>query len=192
MNKADWLEGHWSGPRARPASEDEQIRGTGNRRPALATPRDVGAALARPPEAFDLNPKILRQLEAKKQMIDTGEGHRLGHRRSARLRHPADRTATASASPARTCSAAPSASATPCLIDQTNQNEYLPLNNIRERPGAESRSSTPCSRKSACSASNTATRYRTRGVLVLWEAQFGDFANGAQVIIDQFIASRRE
>src|SRR6185312_11860407 len=66
-NKADWLEGAWTGFEA--ASGED-------RRGITAVPMEllseVGHALARVPEGFDLNRKIARQLEAKKKAIETG------------------------------------------------------------------------------------------------------------------------
>jgi 2-oxoglutarate dehydrogenase E1 component len=184
VNKADWLEGHWAGLN-QAADEDEQEE------EATAAPmeqlKDVGAALSTPPENFDTNPKILRQLEAKKQMIDSGEGIDWatgealafgtlmldGHR--VRLSGEDVQRGTFSQRHA-------------VLIDQTNQNEYVPLNNIRPD---QSKIEIFNSLLSEAGVLGFEYGYAIAdpGVLVLWEAQFGDFANGAQVIIDQFLAS---
>jgi len=184
VNKADWLEGHWAGLN-QAADEDEQEE------EATAAPigqlREVGAALSRPPENFDTNPKILRQLEAKKQMIDSGEGIDWatgealafgtlmldGHR--VRLSGEDVQRGTFSQRHA-------------VLIDQTNQNEYVPLNNIRPDQAKIEIFNSLLS-EAGVLGFEYGYAIADPGVLVLWEAQFGDFANGAQVIIDQFLAS---
>ncbi|GAA0586609.1 2-oxoglutarate dehydrogenase E1 component [Craurococcus roseus] len=184
-NKADWLEGHWAGLKAATEGENEE------RLHATAVPldalRQVGAALARVPEGFGVNPKIARQLEAKKQAIESGEGIDWatgealgfgtllldGHR--VRLSGEDVQRGTFSQRHA-------------VLVDQSNQAEYVPLNNIRE---GQARFEVFNSLLSEFGVLGLEYGYSLADphTLVLWEGQFGDFANGAQVIIDQFIAS---
>ena len=184
-NKADWLEGHWSGLKAVASGEEvEQLHATAVGLDAL---REVGAALTRVPVDFQANPKILRQLEAKKQAIDTGEGLDWatgealafgtllleGHR--VRLSGEDVQRGTFSHRHAH-------------LVDQQTQAEYVPLNNIRAgQPKFEAFNSL-LSEMGVLGFEYGYSLADPR-TLVLWEAQFGDFANGAQVIIDQFIAS---
>ncbi|MBR0680506.1 2-oxoglutarate dehydrogenase E1 component [Roseomonas eburnea] len=184
-NKADWLEGHWTGLKTATAGEEvEKLHETAV---ALDTLREVGNALARVPEGFGVNPKIARQLEAKKQSIDSGEGIDWatgealafgtllleGHR--VRLSGEDVQRGTFSHRHAY-------------LIDQVTQAEYVPLNNIREgQPKFEAFNSLLA--EFGVLGYDYGYSLADPHTLVLWEAQFGDFANGAQVIIDQFIAS---
>jgi 2-oxoglutarate dehydrogenase E1 component len=183
-NKADWLEGHWAGLKAAGSAEQETEDGTAV---ALDTLREVGAALSRVPEGFNANPKIIRQLDAKKNAIETGEGIDWatgealafgsllveGHR--IRLSGEDVQRGTFSHRHA-------------VLIDQQNQAEYMPLNNIRP---AQARMEAFNSLLSEMGVLGFDYGYTLADpqTLTLWEGQFGDFANGAQVVIDQFIAS---
>ncbi len=187
-NKADWLEGSWSGMK-RPGDDTprtEHVTGV-----AVDTLREVGRALATVPADFNANPKISRQLEAKQAMFESGEnidwatgealafGTLLLDQHRVRLSGEDCQRGTFSQRHA-------------VLIDQNNQNEYVPLNNIRGRDqGGQAGIEIYNSLLSEFGVLGFEYGYSLADpkTLVLWEAQFGDFANGAQVIIDQFIAS---
>ena len=182
-NKADWLEGKWRGL-DKDKSDDEVEQAT-----AIddATMREVGLALAQKPGNFDLNSKIARQLDAKKQAVESGEGidwatgealafgSLLLEGHHVRLSGEDCQRGTFSQRHA-------------VLIDQTNQNEFVPLNNIRPK---QARIEIFNSLLSEAGVLGFEYGYSLADpwTLVLWEAQFGDFGNGAQVIIDQFLAS---
>jgi 2-oxoglutarate dehydrogenase E1 component len=183
-NKADWLEGHWSGLKAAGSDDAEHDEATAV---SLDVLREVGEALCRVPEDFTANPKIARQLEQKRATIEQGEGLDWatgealafgtllleGHR--VRLSGEDVQRGTFSH---RHC----------VLVDQVTQREYAPLNQIR---GGQARFEAFNSLLSEMGVLGFDYGYSLADprTLVLWEAQFGDFANGAQVIIDQFIAS---
>lgn len=74
------------------------------------------------------------------------------------------------------------------LTDQQTEQRYIPLNNIALGKQATFEVRGPLSECGVLGL-NTASTTADPKSLVLWEGQFGDFVNGAQVIIDQFIAS---
>ena len=183
-NKADWLEGHWSGLQQSHEADERSECSTSMSLDALRT---VGRALSTPPADFDLNPKIARQLEAKRAMMECGEGIDWSTGEALAfggLLLEGNRVRLSG----EDCQRGTFSQRHAVLIDQTNQNEYVPLNNISPDQAKIEVYNSLLSEQGVLGFEYGYTLADPR-TLVLWEAQFGDFANGAQVIIDQFLAS---
>ncbi|WP_029604926.1 2-oxoglutarate dehydrogenase E1 component [Kozakia baliensis] len=182
-NREDWLECNQDPTRLSDISPREQPD-TGV---AIDELKRIGQALTHIPSDFSLHPRLNRLLQNRDQALETGQGLDWatgealafgslllqGHR--VRLSGEDCQRGTFSHRHA-------------VLIDQLNQNEYVPLNNIEN---GQARLEVYNSLLSEFGVLGFEYGYTLADpeALVLWEAQFGDFANGAQVIIDQFIAS---
>jgi len=147
--------------------------------------REISEAITREPEKIELNPKIKRWLQSRREMVEgkagldwsTAEalafGSLLESGYPVRLSGQDSRRGTFTQRHS-------------VLYDVKTRERYKPLNNIK--PG----------QATFCVYNSPLSEYAVLGfdygygldfpdMLVLWEAQFGDFANGAQIVIDQYI-----
>jgi 2-oxoglutarate dehydrogenase E1 component len=181
-NKADWLEGAWAGLAA--ASDDDRRGDT-----AVATEllRELGRGLVTVPDGFRLNPKIARQLDAKRAAIDSGAGIDWA---------TAEALAIASLCAEGThvrMSGQDTGRGTfshrhAILVDQQSEERYVPINHVSAGQAPFEIIDSPLS-EAGVVGFEYGYSLADPSTLVLWEAQFGDFANGAQVIIDQFLSA---
>ena len=181
-NKADWLEGAWSGI---------EVASEGDRRGSTAVPLDrlkaVGERLMDMPEGFNLNPKIARQFRQRAKVFETGEG--LDWATAEAL---AFGTLAAEGIPVRLsgqdCGRGTFSQRHAVLRDQVDERKFTPLQHIGPDQGRVEIIDSPLAEASVLGFEYGYSQSEPHA-LVMWEAQFGDFANGAQVVMDQFISS---
>ena len=180
--KADWLEGEWAGITVAPDGDRRGKTGV-----TLTRLREVGAALCHYPESFNAHRKIDRFLAQRRKAIETGEGIDWataealafgtllidGH--TVRLSGQDSGRGTFSQRHS-------------VLVDQTTEERHIPLNFLAEDQAHYDVTDSMLS-EAAVLGYEYGYTLADPNSLVLWEAQFGDFANTAQVIIDQFICA---
>ena len=183
-NKADWLDGAWSGLRTAD-SQDEMRRG--KTAAPLKTLKEIGRKLTDVPKEFEAHRTIARFLETRRKMIDSGEGVDWSTAEAlafgAILLDGNPIRLSGQDSERGTFSQRHSV-----LYDQNDENRYIPLNNLSPAQAGYEVINSMLSEEAVLGFEYGYSLAEPKA-LTLWEAQFGDFANGAQVIFDQFISS---
>jgi 2-oxoglutarate dehydrogenase E1 component len=181
-NRADWLDGRWAGFAT--AGEGDRRGETSVSNEAL---KRVGHALSTPPANFNLHKTIVRLLEAKAKMFETGEGFDWATAEALAFGTLLDEGFSVRLS-GQDSSRGTFSQRHSALIDQENEARYLPLNHVRDGQADFEVVDTLLSEEAVLGFEYGYSLAEPKA-LTLWEAQFGDFANGAQVVIDHFIAS---
>ncbi len=181
-NKADWLDGRWSG-----IDREGAEYTPGQTAISPDTLADVGQALVRVPEGFHLHKTVGRLLEAKQKMFETGKSFDWATAEAIAFGSLATEGFPVRLS-GQDCTRGTFSQRHSAFFDQETEERYYPLNHIRE---GQARFEVIDSMLSEYAVLGFEYGYSLAepNALTLWEAQFGDFANGAQIMFDQFISS---
>ncbi len=181
--KMDWLDGAWKnlkraeadGPRRGNSGVDEKIL------------KKIGEKLAIIPEGFNEHRTIKRFHDNRKKAIDIGKNIDW-----ATAEALAFGTLVSEGHPVRLsgqdCERGTFSQRHSVLYDQETEETYTPLNHISKNQNRYEVINSMLSEE-AVLGFEYGYSLAEPNALTLWEAQFGDFANGAQVVIDQFISS---
>jgi len=184
-NHADWLDGRWSGMKAAASASDDPRRG--NTGVAAEELKDIGSKITKVPEGFHVHRTIQRFLDARQKAIETGQGidwataEALAFCSLLLEGHPV--RLSGQDSERGTFSSRHSV-----LIDQETEDRHTPYNHLSDKQARYEVINSMLSEE-AVLGFEYGYSLAEPNALTLWEAQFGDFANGAQVVFDQFISS---
>ncbi len=182
MNKVDWLEGAWTGLIKAP---EEYERG------ATAVPierlRAIGRAMTEIPSGLHIHRKLERIIGQRRQAIEAGDNLDW-----ATAEHLAFGSLVQEGFPVRLSGQdvgrGTFSQRHAILYDQETEERYIPLNHLDPEQAPFEVVDSFLSEEGVLGF-EYGYSLADPNSLVLWEAQFGDFANGAQVYFDQFIAA---
>ncbi|MDB5493755.1 MAG: sucA, partial [Phenylobacterium sp.] len=180
-NKADWLDGKWSGLTL-PGGEESRVTGVAKQKLL-----DLGHKITSIPARITVHKTIDRVIAGRREAIDTGHGIDW-----ATAEQLAFATLLDQGYPVR-LSGQDSVRGTFSqrhmgVVDQKTEEVYFPLRNLGPTQAHFEALDSALSEE-AVLGFEYGFSLADPNTLDLWEAQFGDFANGAQVVIDQFISS---
>ncbi len=188
-NKADWLDGKWSGldkySKESVVKNGQYQRGqTSISNKAFNT---VRKALTSVPKSLNAHKTVKRMLDNKKNQLESGKnidwatGEALAFGSLLLEGYPVRLSG-------QDCTRGTFSHRHSAIIDQSTEERFYPLNNISSTQAPYEVIDSMLS-EYAVLGYEYGYSLAEPNSLTIWEAQFGDFSNGAQIMIDQFIAS---
>ncbi len=180
--KADWLEGEWQGL-GLPDNDDRRGR-TGVSKPRL---QDLGAKITQIPDSIEIHRTLKRVVTGRAEAIASGKGLDWATAEHLAFASLLDEGFHVRLS-GQDCGRGTFSQRHSHFVDQKTGERHTPLNHLSKDQASYEVIDSLLSEE-AVLGYEYGYSLANPNALVMWEAQFGDFSNGAQVFFDQFISS---